>query len=111
MLKAILSRIGAASQVAIPADIWLAAVSDLPFLTRLTTDELVRLRTLAEQLLSQKQMSGAGELELTAAIQVHIAIQACLPILNLGLGWYRGWSGIVVYPSEFLVPRRLHDEA
>src|SRR5262252_1824472 len=56
-------------------------------------------------------MSGARELELTATIQVHIAIQACLPILNLGLGWYRGWSGIVVYPGEFLVPRRLHDEA
>jgi MtfA peptidase len=111
MLKAFFSRIGAASQIAIPTDIWLAAVSDLPFLTRLTTDEQTRLRTLAEQFLAQKQMSGARELELTAAIQVHIAIQACLPILNLGLGWYRGWSGVVVYPSEFLVPRRLHDEA
>jgi len=110
MLKAILSRIGATSQVAIPADIWLGAVSDLPFLARLTNDEQARLRTLAEQFLAQKEMSGARELELTAAIQVHIAIQACLPILNLGLGWYRGWSGIVVYPSEFLVPRRLHDE-
>jgi hypothetical protein len=47
---------------------------------------------------------------LTAAVQVSIAVQACLPILNLGIGWYRGWTGIVVYPSEFLVPRELTDE-
>ena len=25
-----------------------------------------------------------------------IAAQACLPILNLGIGWYRGWTSIVV---------------
>src|SRR5882724_12919892 len=111
MLKGLLRRLGVASQVVIADDAWLAATSVLPFLARLTDDEGIRLRTLAEQFLAQKEMAGAGELELTAEIQVHIAVQACLPILNLGLGWYRGWSSIVVYPSEFLVPRRLHDEA
>ena len=43
-------------------------------------------------------------------MQVNIAVQACLPILNLGLEWYRGWSSIVVYPGEFLVPRSIADE-
>jgi Mlc titration factor MtfA (ptsG expression regulator) len=43
-------------------------------------------------------------------MQVNIALQACLPILNLGLDWYRGWSSIVVYPGEFLVPRSIADE-
>src|SRR5262245_3178144 len=111
MLKAIFSRLGAASQVAIPTEMWSAAVAGLPFLARLSAEENARLRALAEQLLAQKEMSAAAELELTSEIQVFIAIQACLPILNLGLQWYRGWSGIVVYPSEFLVPRSLHDEA
>jgi len=111
MLKAFLSRLGVGTQVDIPTEMWLGAVSALPFVARLTVNEQARLRTLAEQFLAQKEMAGAGELELTAEIQVHIAVQACLPILNLGLGWYRGWSSIVVYPSEFLVPRRLHDEA
>src|SRR5436853_7088171 len=111
MLKALFSRLGAAAQVAIPTDVWCAALASLPFVARLTDDEQTRLRTLAEQFLAQKEMAGAGELELTATIQVHIAVQACLPILNLGLGWYRGWSSIVVYPNEFLVPRKLHDEA
>jgi hypothetical protein len=50
-------------------------------------------------------------LELTAPIQVTIAAQACLPILKLGIDWYRGWSGIVVYPSEYVAPRRVQDEA
>jgi Mlc titration factor MtfA (ptsG expression regulator) len=111
MLKAIFSRLGVASQVAIPTEMWSAAVAGLPFLARLTAEENARLRVLAEQFLAQKEMSAAAELELTSEIQVFIAIQACLPILNLGLEWYRGWSGIVVYPSEFLVPRSVHDEA
>jgi len=111
MLKGLLRRLGVASQVVIADDAWLAATSVLPFLARLTDDEGIRLRTLAEQFLAQKEMAGAGELELTAAIQIHIAVQACLPILNLGLDWYRGWSSIVVYPGEFLVPRSRADEA
>ena len=57
-----------------------------------------------------KQMSAAADLELTSAMQVNIAIQACLPVLNLGLDWYRGWKSIVVYPSEFLVPRSITDD-
>ncbi len=55
-------------------------------------------------------MAGAGGLDLTAEIQLNIAVQACLPVLNLGLDWYRGWNSIVVYPGEFLVPRSVTDD-
>ena len=79
-------------------------------IARLSAEEVSRLRTLAGQLLARKEMSAAAELELTAEMQVAIAMQACLPILNLGLDWYRGWSSIVVYPGEFLVPRSYADE-
>lgn len=85
-------------------------MKSLPFAARLDSDESSRLRVLAAQLLADKQMSGAADLELTAAMQVNIALQACLPVLNLGLDWYRGWKSIVVYPSEFLVPRSVTDE-
>ena len=37
-------------------------------------------------------------------MQVWIAIQACILVLNLGLEYYRGWRGIIVYPEQF-VPR------
>ena len=105
MLKSLLGRLTRSNAVAIPDDLWQAALAALPGAEALTIDEASRLRDLASQLLAAKEMSAAGELELTAAMQVNIAVQACLPILNLGLEWYRGWSSIVVYPGEFLVPR------
>jgi Mlc titration factor MtfA (ptsG expression regulator) len=48
---------------------------------------------------AEKQWSGAQGLQLTPRIQLTIALQACLPILKLGLDWYDGWVGIVVYPA------------
>lgn len=111
MLKTLLSKLGAARAVSIPDALWEAAVAALGFAARLGADERGRLRTLAEQLLAEKEMAAAGGLELTAEMQVNIAVQACLPILNLGIDWYRGWTSIVVYPTEFLVPRAITDEA
>jgi MtfA peptidase len=43
-------------------------------------------------------------------MRVAIAAQACLPVLELGLDWYRGFTGIVVYPGDFRVQRRETDE-
>jgi hypothetical protein len=40
--------------------------------------------------------------------RVNIAARL-LPVLNLG--HHRGWSSIVVYPDEFLVPRAVTDDA
>ncbi len=110
MLKTLLGRFTRSNTVAIPDDLWTGAVSAFPCTGKLTPAEAGRLRELASRLLADKEMSAAGELELTAEMQVSIAVQACLPILNLGLEWYRGWSSIIVYPGEFLVPRRLADE-
>lgn len=110
MLKSLLGRFTRSTTVAIPDDLWTAAVAAFPCAENLTGEEAARLRELAGRLLSDKEMSAAGDLELTADMQVNIAVQACLPILNLGLEWYRGWSSIIVYPGEFLVPRSLADE-
>ena len=55
-------------------------------------------------------MHGAGGLELTDEIRLAIAVQAVLPVLNLGLDLYGGWVGIVVYPGEFRVRRQEPDE-
>ena len=110
MMRTLLSRWTRSSSVAIPDPIWSSTLASLPFVARLTAHERERLRTLAAQLLNDKQMSAAADLELTSAMQVNIAVQACLPVLNLGLDWYRGWKSIVVYPSEFLVPRSITDD-
>ena len=90
--------------------LWSETLTALPFLDRLDDAEQSRLRALSEAFLAEKEFSSAGGLELTDAICVSIAAQACLPILNLGLKNYRHWVGIVVYPDEFVIPRIIEDD-
>ncbi len=111
VLKTLLDRLRPASQVRIDDDLWRSALESLPFLGRLGEAQRQRLRALAQQFLADKEFAAAGDLQLTAAMQVSIAAQACLPVLELGLAAYRGWTSIVVYPDEFLVPREITDEA
>jgi Mlc titration factor MtfA (ptsG expression regulator) len=69
-----------------------------------------KLRQLALLFLAEKQFVGAHGLEVTEPMRVSIAAQACLPILELGLDWYAGFTGIVVYPGDFRVRRAQTDE-
>jgi Mlc titration factor MtfA (ptsG expression regulator) len=110
MLARLLDSLGS-GRVVVPTALWESVVGELPFLQRLEGGSAADLRELCGRLLETKVMTGAGGLELTAPIQVTIAAQACLPILKLGIDWYRGWSGIVVYPSEYVALRRVQDEA
>ena len=90
--------------------LWQATIANLPFLAGLTVDAEKRLKSLTEQFLAEKEFSPAGGLTLSDEICISIAVQGCLPVLELGLSAYRGWVGIVVYPDEFVVPRRIEDE-
>lgn len=99
-----------AQNLDIPEPLWDEVESGLPFLGNLSPDERARLRQLAREFIAEKQWSGAQGLQLTPRIQLSIALQACLPILHLGLDWYAGWVGIVVYPGDFIIPRRMIDE-
>ena len=94
----------------LPDALWEEALASLPFLDRLDSEEKSRLRALTEAFLAEKEFSSAGGLELADALCVSIAVQACLPILNLGLENYRDWVGIIVYPDEFVIPRVIEDD-
>ncbi|RKT44247.1 zinc-dependent peptidase [Thiocapsa rosea] len=84
----------------------LARVRDaLPLLEDLTEEDMQRLADLALLFLRDKRLDPAQGLELTDAMRLAIALQACLPVLELGLDWYRGWYAVIVYPEEF-VPER-----
>ena len=111
MLKTLLDRLRPAAPVLIDDGLWQATLDSLPFVARLDRAQRQRLRELAQQFLADKEFAAAGRLQLSSAMQVSIAAQACLPVLELGLGGYRGWKSIVVYPDEFLVPREITDEA
>ena len=94
----------------LPDALWAQTLAELPFIDRLNASEKARLRQLAEAFLAEKEFASAGGLELSDAMCVSIAAQGCLPILNLGLDCYRDWVGIVVYPDEFVIPRRVEDD-
>jgi Mlc titration factor MtfA (ptsG expression regulator) len=85
--------------------LWDRVTRELPFLPRSE-----KLRELALLFLAEKQFSGAHGLEVTDHMRVSIAAQACLPILELGLDWYSGFTGVVVYPGDFRVRRVETDE-
>ncbi len=89
---------------------WQEAESGLPFLAHLAPDEQLLLRSMALQLIIEKEWHGAQGLVLGKAIQLSIALQACLPVLKLGLDWYQGWLGIIVYPGDFVIPRQIIDD-
>jgi len=106
-LKQLLTR----DKPQIPAPLWAGCVTRLPFLHRLSQQELGRLKVLCEELLFRKTFTGAAGFELTDEIAVLIAAQACLPVLNLTLDLYDDMAGIIVYPSAFVIPQSEMDEA
>jgi Mlc titration factor MtfA (ptsG expression regulator) len=95
----------------IPEPLWRSGVARLPFLARLSGPELTRLKNLCEDLLDRKTFTGAAGFELTDETAVLIALQACLPVLNLTLGLYDDMAGIIVYPSAFVIAQSEMDEA
>ena len=90
--------------------LWRRVIAGLPFLAGMDEAELARLKELVLIFLHEKEMHGAGGFHLTDEIRLAIAVQAVLPVLNLGLDLYDGWIGIVVYPGEFRVRRQELDE-
>ena len=85
--------------------LWQQATARLRFIPQTS-----RMRELSLLFLAEKQFVGARELEVTDAMRLSIAAQACLPVLELGLDWYAGFTGIVVYPGDFRVRRSETDE-
>lgn len=110
-MRSLLDRLRGTRPKPIPPQLWRNAVASLPFIDALNDDDKRRLKTLCEAFLFEKEFSTAGDLALSDPICVSIAAQGCLPILNLGLSAYRDWVGIIVYPDEFVVPRRIEDES
>jgi Mlc titration factor MtfA (ptsG expression regulator) len=96
---------------AIDDDLWREVLERFPFAAHLSADDLARLRALCEQFLRRKTISGAHEFPVTPQVRAAIAFQACLPALNLGLAGYDDFVEIVVYPAQFLVPRKQTDDA
>ena len=89
---------------------WHAAFVSLPLLVGLATEEQHRLRELAILFMHRKGFEGAQGLVISQPMALIIALQACLPVLELGLDGYDGWSSVIVYPAGFAPKRLVRDE-
>jgi Mlc titration factor MtfA (ptsG expression regulator) len=98
-------------QALLPADVWSWLVKDHPILQGLLPEELSRLRNDSTIFLHEKVFEGADGLELDEGMREVIAVQACLPILHLGMEWYENWKTIVVVPDVFVEEHTSFDSA
>jgi Mlc titration factor MtfA (ptsG expression regulator) len=97
--------------IAVTPELWRQATAPWLFMRGLTEADAGRLRALCERFLASKHFSGTHGLEITPVMQVNVAAQACILVLELGIQWYEGWSEIIVYPSQFAPEREVMDEA
>lgn len=92
------------------AEDWMQAAKRIVILDRLSEEDLSRLFDLATLFLDDKSIIGAQGFEVTDKVRLSIALQACLPILNLGLEWYKGWSSVIIYNGSYKSDNTTTDE-
>ncbi|MDM7942466.1 MAG: zinc-dependent peptidase [Hydrogenophaga sp.] len=108
----------------VPDTLWQTTLASHPFLSVLASAEQDRLRLLSTHFLVEKEFFGANGLELTDAMALAIAAQACLPLLHMHgpsgeavrdplklLDWYGDFVGIVVQPGAVVAKRKTTDAA
>jgi len=98
------------ARYAISDALWSRTLAGLPFLLDWPEADLARLRETATLFIAEKEFTTAHGLPLTDEMVVAIAVQASVPILELGIAWYGGWHGVVIYPGEFVIRKEVMDE-
>jgi Mlc titration factor MtfA (ptsG expression regulator) len=77
---------------------------NVPHYRRLAPDTQQRLRNLVQVFIAEKHWEGCGGLTLTDEMQVTVAAQACLLVLELPHRLYENVESILVYPSTVMRP-------
>ena len=95
---------------AIPDALWQSTLAGLPFLSAWPEEALQRLRRMASLFLDQKEFAGAGGFIVADVVALSVAVQACLPVLELGLEQYDGFVGIVMHADAVVATREMTDE-
>ncbi len=94
----------------LPTGAWHIAERALPALKRLDSKRRERLTELAVLFVHEKRFEGVAGAALHPDQMGGVALQACLPLLELGSDWYRPWTTVLVYPGGFLATHEYEDE-
>ena len=89
--------------------LWGKLANSLPLCRNLNPEDLYKLKKLTTLFMHEKTFTGVKGFELNEEKKMIIAIQACLPILNLDISYYDGWIEVVVYPDTFVIYRNNTD--
>ncbi len=95
----------------IPADLWRQVIADEVCIRHVSPADHERLREEASLFLHEKSIEPAHGFEITPAMKARIACRAVLPVLNLGLDYFRDWYAVIVYPDVFVSRDLYQDEA
>jgi Mlc titration factor MtfA (ptsG expression regulator) len=76
----------------------------VPLVNRMPGDLQERLEGKINLFLDQVTVRGQNGVEVSEAMRLSIAAQACLPVVNLDL-WYEHLRNVLVYPSAFSARR------
>jgi len=95
---------------AIPDALWQEALAALPFLATWPQGALEALRVQSTLFLCEKDIVGAQGFEVQPFHRVVVALQACIPILKLGLDSYDDFRTVVLYSDEFINKAEWEDE-
>lgn len=94
----------------LPDEVWQDLLAHVPLVRGLSPTEQEQLHDLVTLFLREKVFQGAGDLQMNDVMRLIVAIQACLPILHLGLDYYAGWVEVLLYPAGFMAPHEYRDE-
>lgn len=78
----------------------------VPYVRRLSPEDKQELLGHVQVFLEEKKFEGCGGLEITDAIKVTVAAQACILLLHRETDYYPELDVILVYPSKYIARSR-----
>ncbi|MFW5926563.1 MAG: zinc-dependent peptidase [Wenzhouxiangella sp.] len=86
-------------------------VNAFPVFDGLDTATRDRLYRRTTEILADKTFLGAAGMQPTTEEHLAVAVLAAVPVLTLGVDWYRGFHTFILYPAGFFADYEEADEA
>ncbi len=95
----------------IPSNIWQSVIQQVRTARHMSGEELEHLRDTTSLFLHEKSIEAVQGIDLTDAMRARIGCEATIPVLNLGLDYYRGFYSVIVYPETYVARDIYQDDA